>query len=104
MFNMQEMLSKTKQMQEELERIQKEAANKTVVGESGGGMIKVTMNGANRVLHLDIAPDLIVASEKEMLEDLIVAAMNNAATKAALMMETEMSALKGLMPNIPGLF
>lgn len=90
-------------MQTEMERIKRELAAKTVVGESAAGMVTVTMNGANRVLSVKIASELVNPYEVEMLEDLVLAAINNATEKAAALAGDEMNKMGGMMPNIPGL-
>ena len=102
-FDMQSLLSQAQKMQQELENVKAEVAKKTVVGESGAGMITVTMNGANRVLSIKIAKEIVNPDELEMLEDLVVAAVNKASEKAAEMVNGEMSKMGGMLPNIPGL-
>jgi nucleoid-associated protein EbfC len=79
---------------------------KTVEASSGGGMVTVVANGKQEILSVKIEPEVIDRSEKEMLEDLIVAAVNDALTKAKNMVQEEMGKLtRGLnLPNIPGLF
>lgn len=102
-FDMQNLLQQAQKMQQELEKVKSEVAQKTVVGESGGGMVTVTMNGANRILSVKIAKEIVNADEIEMLEDLIVAAVNKASEKASEMVSGEMNRMGGMLPNIPGL-
>lgn len=102
-FDMQGLLQKAQQMQSEMENMKNEIAKKVVVGESGAGMVRVEMNGANRVLSIKIAKEIVNPEEIEMLEDLVVAAVNNASQKASDIAASEMSKMQGMLPNIPGL-
>ena len=104
---MQGMLKQVQKMQEDMQKTQNELANKTVTEEAGGGMIKATVNGHNEILSLEIDPQVINVEEKEILEDLVVAAVNKAINSAKKMAEDEMAKItKGMLPpgmNIPGL-
>lgn len=102
-FDLNKILSQAQQVQEEFEKIKNEAASQRVVGESGGGMVQVTMTGAQKVIAVKIAPELINPQEITMLQDLIVAAVNRATEESAKLMQGKMSGLSGMMPNIPGL-
>ena len=102
-FDMQNLLSQAQNMQKEMEKIKSEVSQKEVTGESGGGMVSVRMNGANRVISIRIAKEIINPDESEMLEDLVVAAINKANENAAAMVQGEMSKVTGMLPNIPGL-
>ena len=75
-----EMMKKAQEMQENLQKTQRELANKEVTGESGGGMVTVLMRGTHEVNRVSIDPSLI-DEDKEMLEDLIAAAINDAVHK-----------------------
>jgi len=99
-------LQQARQMQEKLGKVQEELAGKTLTGESGGSMVRVTMNGRRQVLSVAIEPALLTASEKQMLEDLLVAAINDAMRKAEELSQREMSKLTGGMaiPGLGGLF
>jgi DNA-binding YbaB/EbfC family protein len=107
MKNLQAMLQQVQKMQSEMQKVQAELANKTISEESGGGMVKATVNGARELLSLEIDPQVINANEKEILEDLIVAAVNKALVSASKMAEEELAKVtKGILPpgfNIPGL-
>jgi DNA-binding YbaB/EbfC family protein len=87
--------------------VQSELGNLTVSEEAGGGMIKATANGNKEIISVEIDPQVIEKEEKEILEDLVVAAVNKALASAAKMAEEEMSKVtKGMLPpgmNIPGL-
>ena len=75
-----DMMKKAQEMQENMQKAQKELANKEVTGESGGGLVKVVMRGTHEVNRVTIDPTLI-GEDQEMLEDLIAAAMNDAVHK-----------------------
>ncbi|OGU54614.1 MAG: nucleoid-associated protein, YbaB/EbfC family [Ignavibacteria bacterium RBG_13_36_8] len=104
---MQGMLKQIQKMQAEMERVQNELANKTVTEESGGGIVKATVNGKKEVISIQIDNEIINSGDKEMLEDLIVAAINKALESAGKMAEEELGAVtKGMIPpglNIPGM-
>jgi nucleoid-associated protein EbfC len=104
---MQGMLKQVQKMQEEMQRVQGELGNLTVAEEAGGGMIKATANGNREIISLEIDPQVINKDEKEILEDLVVAAVNKATGSAAKMAEEEMAKVtKGIIPpgmNIPGM-
>ncbi|MCF8268013.1 MAG: YbaB/EbfC family nucleoid-associated protein [Ignavibacteriales bacterium] len=103
---MQGMMKQIQKMQSEMERIQKELANKTVTEESGGGIVKATVNGKKELISIMIENEIINSGDKEMLEDLIVAAVNKALDSAGKLAEDEIgNATKGMIPpgmNIPG--
>ena len=103
---MQGMLKQVQKMQAEMEKVQKELANKTVTEESGGGMVKATANGQKELISIQIDNEIINSGDKEMLEDLVVAAVNKSLETAGKMAEQELSSVtKGMIPpglNIPG--
>ncbi len=104
---MQGMLKQVQKMQAEMQRVQAELANMTVTEEAGGGMIKATANGSKEIISVEIDPQVIEKEEKEILEDLVVAAVNKALESATKLSEEEMAKVtKGMIPpgmNIPGL-
>jgi DNA-binding YbaB/EbfC family protein len=104
---MQGMLKQVQKMQEEMQKVQNQLGNLTVSEEAGGGMIKATANGNKEIIALIIDPQVINADEKEILEDLVVAAVNKAIQSANKLAEEEMAKVtKGMLPpglNIPGL-
>lgn len=90
-------------MKAELERIQGEAASKRVEGTAGGGMVTVTVDGRGEVVAVRIDPEVAAAGDREMLQDLVVAATNEALRKARELMNAEMAKVAGGM-GLPGLF
>lgn len=101
-FDMQNMLQQAQKMQEEMEKVRAEVNQKTVTAEAGGGMVSVTMTGANEVKSVKIAKEAIDTEDVEMLEDLIVAAMNKAVKETSDMVNQEMGKMSNMLPNIPG--
>ena len=103
---LQGMLKQVQKAQAEIQRVQSELGNKTVSAEAGGGMIKAVANGNKELISIDIDPTVISKEEKEMLEDLVVAAVNKALESAQKMSEEEMAKVtQGMIPpglNIPG--
>lgn len=104
---MQGMLKQVQKMQAEMQKVQGELGNLIVTEESGGGMVKVTANGNKEIVSLEIDPQVIKGEDKEILEDLIVAAVNKAIHSASKMADDELAKVtKGMLPpglNIPGL-
>ena len=95
-------MKQIQKMQQEMEKIQEELANKTVEGTAGGGMVKVTANGKQEILEVKIDPEVVNKDDVEMLQDLIVAAVNQAREKAQELANEEMSRLTGGL-KIPGM-
>jgi nucleoid-associated protein EbfC len=102
--NMSGMMKQIQKMQERMTQVQEELEQKTVVGDAGGGMVKVTANGKQRLTAIAIEKEVINPDEREMLEDLILAAANKAIEESQKLAQDEMSKVtSGLLPNIPGL-
>lgn len=101
MNNMQGILKQAQAMQEKMARMQEEAENKTVEVAVGGGMVKVIANGKNRIISLKIAPEIIDPEDPEMLQDLVISAVNEAQEKVQQMVQDEMGKITGGM-KIPG--
>jgi nucleoid-associated protein EbfC len=100
---MKDLMKQAQKMQQDLAKAQEELANKVVEGTSGGGMVKVEMNGHHQVLSLKIDPEVVDKDDIEMLEDLVIAAFNEAMEKITKTSEDELSKFTGGM-KIPGLF
>ena len=99
---MGDLLKQAQEMQSRMAKIQEELANKTVQGSAGGGMVQITVNGQFNLTAVKIEPSVVNPSEKEMLEDLVLAAVNDGIRKAREMASSEMSKLTGGL-KIPGL-
>jgi nucleoid-associated protein EbfC len=97
------LMKQAQQMQQKLAKMQEELGQRTVEASVGGGMVTVIVNGKNEVLQIKIEPQAVDPEDVEMLEDLVVAGVNEALRKAQEMVSTEMSKLTGGM-KIPGLF
>lgn len=89
-------------MQQKMARLQKELESREVDASAGGGMVTAVVNGKQQVVSLKIEPSVVDPEDIEMLQDLVVAAINEAITKSQDMMQEEMSKLTGGL-NIPGL-
>lgn len=96
-MNIQKMMKQAQQMQQKIQDLQAEAETKEFEGTSGGGMVKATMNGKGVALKLNVDASLVNAEEKDMMEDLIIAAFNDAKGKSEQMMEQEMASVTGGM-------
>jgi DNA-binding YbaB/EbfC family protein len=99
---MGDILKQAQEMQSRMAKIQEELANKTVQGSAGGGMVQVTVNGQFNITAVKIEASVVNPTEKEMLEDLILAAVNDGMRKARELASSEMSKLTGGL-KIPGL-
>ncbi len=102
MANMNDMMKQAQQMQNRLLRAKEEAANKTVEASAGGNMVTVVVNGRPEVVSLRIDPAVVSADDTEMLQDLVIAAVNEGIRKSQKMVEEEMSKILGGL-KIPGL-
>lgn len=100
--NMQGLLKQAQKMQEQLLKAQEEAGNLTMEGSAGGGAVRVVANGKNKLLSVTIAREAVSPDDVEMLQDLVLAAANDALERVQEKMRGEMSKLTGGM-NIPGL-
>lgn len=100
--NMQNMLKQAQKMQESIEKKKAELEEKEYVVSSGGGMVEVTVNGKHEVKAIGINPEVVDPEDVEMLEDMLVAAFNEAMRQIDEEQERELSAVTGGL-NIPGL-
>ena len=98
------LLKQAQKMQKEIERIQHELADTKIEGSAGGGMVTAVANGQQELLEVKIDPEVVDPRDVEMLEDLVLAAVNQALENAKIKAEEEMArATGGLMPNMGGL-
>lgn len=102
MQNFGNIMKQAKKMQERMMSLQEELAVKTVEATAGGGMVAVTVNGKFEVLSLRIEKEVVNSEDVEMLQDLIIAAVNEGIRKAQEMSAAEMAKITGGM-QIPGL-
>ncbi len=106
MPNMGNLMKQAQQFQAKMAKLQEELGEKTVEASAGGGMVSVVANGRQEIISISIETEVIDPEDAEMLQDLILAAVNDALTRAKNMMNEEMGKLtQGLnLPNVPGLF
>jgi len=102
--NIQKMLKQAQELQLKMSKAQEELKARDVIGSSGGGKVKVTMNGAQEVTAIAIDPEVVNPSEADLLEDLVLAAFKDARTKVTRMIEEEMGRITGGTGLPPGLF
>ena len=102
MKGMGKMFKQAQKMQSNMMRLQEEMADKTVEATAGGGMVKVVANGKQQIVSIDVEKEVVDPDDVEMLQDLILAAVNEAINKSQEMVSGEMSKLTGGL-NIPGL-
>ena len=100
--NFGNMMKQAQAMQANMQKVQAEIANIVVTGESGGGMVKVTMTGKHEVKRVQIEP-AVVSEDREMLEDLIAAATNDAVHKVEQRVQEKMSSLTAGLQLPPGM-
>ncbi len=97
-----QLMKQAQQMQADMKKAQEEMAALTVTGESGGGMVKVTMSCQHQVRALDI-DDSLVGEDKDMLEDLVIAAFNDAQRKVETTIQEKFSGMAGGLNLPPGM-
>jgi DNA-binding YbaB/EbfC family protein len=102
MKGMGNMMKQAQKLQAKMMRLQEELGEKTVESAAGGGMVKVVANGKQQVVAIQIEKEVVDPEDVEMLQDLILAAVNDALTQSQEMVSSEMAKLTGGM-NIPGL-
>jgi DNA-binding YbaB/EbfC family protein len=102
MKGMGNMMKQAQKLQAKMMRMQEELAEKTVETSAGGGMVTVVANGKQQVVSIQIEKEVVDPDDVDMLQDLVLAAVNDALAKSQEMVSTEMSKLTGGM-NIPGL-
>ena len=102
MKGMGNMMKQAQKLQSRIAKMQEELADKTVETTSGGGMVKVSANGKQQIIAIQIEKEVVDPEDVEMLEDLVLAAVNDALAKSQEMVASEMSKITGGL-NIPGL-
>ncbi len=102
MKGMGNMMKQAQKLQSQMLKLQEELAEKTVESSAGGGMVTVVANGRQQILSIKIENEVVDPEDVDMLQDLILAAVNDALTKAQEMVSAEMGKLTGGL-NIPGL-
>lgn len=103
MNNMNQMMKQVKKMQEQMLKAQEELGTKTIEGTAGGGVVTVSVNGHKKVLGIAIKPEAVDPEDVEMLQDLVMTAVNDALAKAEELANKDMGKYTGGM-KIPGLF
>lgn len=101
--NMGNIMRQAQAMQDRLAKVQEQAAAKVAEGSAGGGMVTVKANGAMEIVSIAINPEVFKSGESDLLQDMIVAAANDALRKAKDLVAEEMKAVTGGM-KIPGMF
>jgi len=99
--NLAGLMQQAQKMQQEMQKAQEQLAQLTVTGEAAGGLVKVTMTGKHAVRRVEIDPSLM--EDREMLEDIVAAAINDAVNRIEATMQERMSELTSGMPLPPGL-
>jgi nucleoid-associated protein EbfC len=102
-MDMSSLLKNAKKIQEEMQRIQEELGTMTVEASSGGGMVTVVANGKQKIVSIRIEPEIIGSGDVKMLEDLVLAAVNEALSKSLELAGEKMGSVAGPL-KIPGLF
>ena len=103
-MDMSNMFGKIKEMQAKLKEVQDNLDHITAEGEAGGGMVKAVVNGRKKVIEISIEESLMTPADKEMVQDLVIAAINIALQNVESKSNEEIKkTTQGMMPNIPGL-
>ena len=102
-MNLNQLMKEAKKMQSDMEKSQEELAEKEFTATSGGEAVKVTVSGKKEIKELKIKPEVVDPDDIEMLQDLVLSAVNEALRKVDEMQQSQMSKVTGGM-NIPGLF
>ena len=102
--NMGNLMKQAQKMQKDMQKLQEELQERTVEASAGGGAITVVATGKKEIKEINIKPEVVDPDDVEMLQDLILAAVNEALRKADEMVNSEMSKITGGLGGIPGLF
>ena len=103
-MDMMKMLGKVKEVQSKMKEAQENLGHITTTGEAGAGMVVATVNGKKELINLQIDESLFTPDDKDMLKDLIIAAVNKAIVEVEVLAKEEIKkSTEGMLPNIPGL-
>ncbi|HZJ83791.1 MAG TPA: YbaB/EbfC family nucleoid-associated protein [Clostridia bacterium] len=102
--NMNNLMKQAKKMQAQMEKMQAELEEKTVEASAGGGVVTVIVNGKKEIIEITIDEAVVDPDDVEMLQDLIMAATNEALRQAEELMQSEMGKITGGMGGLPGMF
>ncbi len=103
MFDMMKMMGKVKELQDKMKEAQENLIHITAEGEAGGGMVKAVVNGKKQVVSIQVDKDMFVPADQEMVQDLIVAAINHALQEVDVLAKQEIKkSTQGVIPDIPG--
>ncbi|MFY0627386.1 MAG: YbaB/EbfC family nucleoid-associated protein [Reichenbachiella sp.] len=103
MFDMMKMMGKVKEIQAKMKEAQEELGTLEITGESGAGLVKALMNGKKQIIKIEIDDSLLNSADKDVVQDLVVAAVNKATEEADRISKEYMQKhTDGIMPNIPG--
>lgn len=104
--NMNKMMKQVQQMQTKMAKLQEELEERTVEATVGGGVVRVIANGKNEIVEIEIKPEVLDPEDAEMVQDLVLAACNEALRKAQEMVAEEMGKITGglKLPGMPGMF
>jgi hypothetical protein len=103
MKNLSQMMKQAQQLQRKMMELQAELGNRTVSAQAGGGMVEAIANGRQELVSLTIDPEVVSSEDVDMLQDLVLAAVNEALNKSREMVSQEMNKLTGGL-QIPGMF
>ncbi len=103
MNNMSQIMKQAKAMQEKMNELQQKVEKEEVEGSSGGGLVKITLNGKYMTTKVSIDPSLMKENETEILEDLVIAAINDATKKIAENMNNQLGSISGGIDLPPGM-
>jgi DNA-binding YbaB/EbfC family protein len=102
-LNLGNVMEQMKKIQEDVARTQEDLARKTVSAEAGAGMVSVVVNGALELVSINIDPIILKPEDAQMVQDLVIAAVNRGMDDARALSESEMKKISGLFPSIPGM-
>jgi len=103
-MDLQKMMRQAQKMQADMQKVQQELEETEVSATAGGGVVSVTVNGAKKLKSIKISPEVVDADDVEMLEDLVLAAVNEAMDKADEMAKSEMGKVTGGLGGLPNMF